>query len=80
MLPRFPKSTGIKKNKINVNKATSPDGVEERILKECWRKLTPHLTMIFRKSLDSTDVPMQWREAEIPLIHKGGSKELMPNY
>ena len=49
-------------------------------MKECRRELAPHLTMIFRKSLDSIDVPMQWREAEIPQIHKGGSKALMPNY
>ena len=35
---------------------------------------------IYRKSLDESEVPDRWKEAEIVLIHKGGSKAVMASF
>ena len=65
---------------LNPNKASGPDGVESRFLKECAVELAPILHEIYRKSLDEASVPPQWKEANIVPIHKGGSKEVMGNF
>ena len=65
---------------LNPNKAAGPDGIENRILKECAEEMAPKLQQVFRKSIDSGDVPDQWREAHIVPIHKGGSKAVMGNF
>ena len=65
---------------INPNKATGPDGIEGRLLKECAAQMAPTLHGIYRKSLDEGEVPMVWKEAEIVPIHKGGSKAVMANF
>ena len=65
---------------LKANKAAGPDGVENRIMKECSKELAPALTKLFRKSVDEGEVPRQWKEAHIVPIHKGGSKAVMSNY
>ena len=56
------------------------DGVENRILKECAKEMAPKLKTIFRKSIDSGEVPGQWKEAHVIPIHKSGSKAVMANF
>ena len=65
---------------LKTNKAAGPDGVENRIMKECSEEVAPALTKLFRKSLDEGEVPCQWKEAHIVPIHKNGSKAVMSNY
>ena len=65
---------------LNSNKAAGPDGVENRLLKECSVEVAPVLTRLFRKSIDEGEVPQQWKEAHIVPIHKSGSKAVMSNY
>ena len=65
---------------LNPNKASGPDRVESRFLKECAVELAPILQEIYRKSLDVASVPPQWKEANIVPIHKGGSKAVMGNF
>ena len=62
------------------NKAAGPDGVETRLLKECAEDLAPILTQLFRKSMDTGEVPKLWKEANIIPIHKSGSKAQMSNF
>ena len=62
---------------LNANKAAGPDGVENKILKECAEEMAPVLQQLFRKSIDDGEVPHQWKEAH---IHKGGSKVIMGNF
>ena len=69
-----------KLRELNPNKASGPDGVEGRILKECAVEIAPILLQIFRKSIDESEVPEQWKVAEIVPIHKGGSKAVMANF
>ena len=64
----------------NASKAAGPDGVENRLLKECAVELAPVLLVLFRKSMDEGKVPNQWKEANIVPIHKGGLKARMSNF
>lgn len=61
------------------NKAAGPDGVENR-LKECAGELAPILNELFRRLMDAGEVPELWKEANIVLIHKTGSKAKMSNF
>ena len=65
---------------LNANKASGPDGVETRLMKECAEEMAPKLQTIFRKSMDDGEVPQQWKEAHIVPIHKSGSKAIMSNF
>ena len=67
-------------SKRDPNKAAGPDGVENRILKECAEELAPILTDLFKKSMDVGEVPELWKEAHIVPIHKSGSKAKMSNF
>ena len=42
---------------LDPNKATGPDGISPRILKELSHEIAPSLAIIFNKSLDSGTVP-----------------------
>ena len=65
---------------LKPNKAAGPDGVESRLLKECAEDIAPILCEIFRKSLEEGEVPKQWKQANIILIHKKGNKAIMINF
>lgn len=53
---------------LNPHKATGPDNISGRFLKE----LTPALTLIFQASLHQGQVPTIWKDAFItPLFKKG---------
>ena len=47
--------------KLDLNKSAGPDGITTRLLRECSEHLIVPLTIIFKKSLESGDVPMAWR-------------------
>ena len=65
---------------LDPNKAAGPDRIESRLMKECAEELAPILHQIYRKSIDESEVPEQWKEAEVVPIHKGGSKAVMANF
>ena len=64
---------------LNPNKAAGPDEVETVLLKECAEEVAPLLCQIFRMSMDTGEVPTQWKEANIIPIHKKG-KAIMANF
>ena len=51
--------TGVLKllQKLNPNKAAGPDNIRPKILKELAPEIAPILTIIFRKSLETGEVP-----------------------
>jgi hypothetical protein len=65
---------------VKVNKATGPDQIPARILKECSSAIAPIFTKIFQKSLDTGTLPKDWREAFITPIYKKGDKANPANY
>ncbi|KAK3102525.1 hypothetical protein FSP39_011953 [Pinctada imbricata] len=75
-------SKGITKllNNINPNKATGPDQLSGRILKQLSTELTPSIQLLFQKSLDTGTVPTDWKHANVCPIFKKGDKHNPINY
>ena len=67
-------------SELKPNKAAGPDGVESRILKECSKEMAPHLQKLFSRSMEESEVPEQWKKANIVPIHKKGSRSVMANF
>ena len=65
---------------LDEGKATGPDGVHPKVLKECKRELVEPLTRLFRRSLDTGCVPESWRRAEIAPIFKSGKRSDKTKY
>ena len=73
---------GVEKllNGIKPHKATGPDEIPGRILKECATQLSPILAFIYQQSLDTGEVPPDWRTANIVPIFKKGNRSKPANY
>ena len=74
--------TGVEKllRQINPNKASGPDEVPARVLKECSHELAPLITILFNKSLLEGKIPDDWKEANITAVFKKGDRNLPSNY
>ena len=67
------KNEGISKllNNLNSNKASGPDQLLPiSLLKLANKELTPVLREIFQQSLDSGELPSDWRHALVTPVHK----------
>ena len=67
-------------NKLNINKATGPDHIGARILKETSSVIAPILRIIFQRSLDTGTIPEDWKVANIVPIHKKNDRSNPVNY
>ena len=67
-------------DQTNINKSPGPDSIHPRILKEAGHMLALPLTLIFRESLDTGQLPKDWKTAHLSAIHKKGSKSHPNNY
>ena len=50
---------------LDPSKASGPDELKPRILKELAKEISPILSLIFQKSLDTGVVPSDWRTAHV---------------
>ena len=66
--------------KINPKKATGPDEVSPRLLKNCANELSTPLTLIFQQCINSGSWPSKWKEARVVPVHKKNSKTDPQNY
>ncbi|KAK3103021.1 hypothetical protein FSP39_015814 [Pinctada imbricata] len=73
---------GVRKLLQNVkpHKATGPDSIPARLLKELSDQLAPALTRIYRESLTTGELPDDWKMAHIVPIFKKGDKSKASNY
>ena len=69
-----------KLNQLKEDKAAGPDCIPPKFLKELKNVLALPLYLIFRKSLDESNLPSEWKTANITSIFKKGSKKLPGNY
>ena len=69
-------TNGITKLLKNLNpyKAQGPDNLSPRILKELADEISPLLQLIYTKSLDTGEVPADWRTANVSPVYKKGLK------
>src|ERR1700721_2822490 len=65
---------------INPYKASGPDQIRPRILKELHSQVAPILQIIFSKTLRSGIIPNDWKNANVTPIFKKGSKSVAENY
>ena len=70
----------VVRNNLNPNKASGPDKIPIRLLKECVCGITPSLTHLFNKSLLTGDLPTEWKLSNIIPLHKKGDKNCVENY
>ena len=73
---------GIKRmlQQLKVHKAPGPDGIAPRVMKELLEPVSTILTIIFKKSYESGEIPDDWKCANITPIFKKGSKYDTSNY
>ena len=73
---------GVKKllDNINTHKARGPDKIPNIILKTCSNEISPALANIFQQSLDTGNLPNDWRNANISRIFFKGNKHMASNY
>ena len=73
---------GVRKllKNLKPHKATGPDDISPRFLKEMAEPLTPVLTLIFSASLNQGKAPDDWKEANVSPIFKKGDKSQPANY
>jgi hypothetical protein len=65
---------------LNVSKASDPDGIPARLLKECSHQIAPSLCTLYNHSLRSGHIPSEWKSADVTPVHKKNSKEPAANY
>ena len=65
---------------LKPHSAAGPDGIAPKLLQQCEDKLAPVLAMLYRKSLNSGQVPAEWKTASVIPIFKKGKKTAAENY
>jgi hypothetical protein len=65
---------------LNPHKATGPDEISSRLLKETAHQLAPALTLMSQASLNQGTVPEEWKTAKITLLFKKGDRRADVNY
>ena len=65
---------------LSPNKASGPDELSPKMLKELHLEIAPILTFIFNVSLETGVVPLDWRTADVVPVYKKGSKSKASNY
>ena len=67
-------------NTLDINKSMGPDNISTRILKEGVDSISYALTKIYNASLIESQVPLDWKLANVAPIFKKGDKESIGNY
>ncbi|CAB3982156.1 Hypothetical predicted protein [Paramuricea clavata] len=63
-----------------MSKASGPDGIPARILKECSHQIAPSICDLLNHSLRTGRLPSEWKSADVTPIHKKDLKEPVENY
>jgi len=65
---------------LKVNKSAGPDLIHPRVLFELRYQLAYPLTVLFNRSLETHQIPLIWKSANISAIYKKGKKNDPSNY
>ena len=73
---------GINKllSQLNPSKAAGPDAIKPIILKNLKDSVSPIIQIIFEKSLQTGQLPLDWTKANVCPIYKKGNKANPANY
>ena len=72
--------TVLPKKERKTNPNPNPDTIPPTVLKELSHQISPILEIIFNKSLQTGQVPNDWKEANVAPIFKKGDKHNPSNY
>ena len=74
--------TGVRKllEAVKPHKATGPDAIPARLLKDYAAEIAPVLTLIYQASLDQGTVPVEWKHACVIPVYKKGDRGSTSNY
>ena len=65
---------------LDGHKATGPDNIPSRFLKEFAKQIAPALMLIFQSSINQGKLPCEWKIANITPIHKKNNRADPTNY
>ena len=65
---------------LNHRKGTGPDSLSPALLKFLAEDIGPSLTLIFKHSIKTSCVPLDWKLANVVPIFKKGDRKLALNY
>lgn len=65
---------------LDNNKASGPDGISTRMLKNTAHAITLPLSMLFNLSILSGTIPQEWKVSNVVPVHKGGERSDPSNY
>ena len=65
---------------IKSHKATRPDNIPGRLLKEATDELAPGLAHLFENSIDNGKIPLDWKSALVTPVFKKGNRSTKSNY
>jgi len=65
---------------LKSHKATGPDGLPARLLKETATEIAPAVSLLFQASLDQGKVPASWKMALVVPVFKKGNRSSAANY
>lgn len=67
-------------SKLSPFKASGPDDIPNRLLKELSTELAPAMTALFNQSLQTGQLPQEWKLANVSPIYKKEDKHIAANY
>ena len=65
---------------LEVGKACGPDCIQASVIKECAYELALPMTLTYRASIETSELPIQWRSANVCPIFKKGDRLVAGNY
>ena len=65
---------------LDTSKASGPDGISAKLLKEAAPGICPSLTKLFNLSLANKQFPLAWKQANVSPLYKKGPENLCNNY
>ena len=63
-----------------LGKASGPDGIDNRILRECMEQLKTPICDLLNASLTKCEMPEIWKKANVCAVFKKGDPSLLSNY
>ena len=65
---------------LKVHKASGPDKISARVLKQLAPVISSILTTIYKRSYETGEIPQDWRSADVTPVYKKGKKSDPANY
>ncbi len=67
-------------NHLDVRKTTGTDGLSAKLLRMTASGIAKSLTQLFNYSLQTGQIPREWKSAHVTPVHKKGDKIVVSNY